>query len=57
MRHEAWPLHAATIEHLDDDLVAAAGYPGLVDEAPAQVRFSPGVDVTGGFPNRVAASG
>lgn len=56
MRHEAWPLHEASIEHLEDELVAAAGYPGLVDEAPAHVRFSPGVDVTGGFPRRVAAS-
>lgn len=53
MRHEVWPLHEATIEHLDDELVAAAGYPGLVDEEPAHVRFSPGVDVTGGFPRRI----
>lgn len=50
MRHEAWPLHAASIEHLDDELVAAAGYDGLVAEEPASVRFSPEVDVTGGFP-------
>ncbi len=57
MRHEAWPLHEAWIEHLDDELVAAAGYPGLVDEEPAHVRFSPGVDVTGGFPGIVGAAG
>lgn len=55
MRHEVWPLHEATIEHLDDQLVAAAGYPGLADEQPAHVRFSPGVDVTGGFPQRVVS--
>lgn len=57
MHHEAWPLHAATIEHLDDELVAVAGYPGLVDEEPVSVRFSPEVDVTGGFPEVVAADG
>lgn len=50
MHHEAWPLHSATVEHLDDQLVAAAGYPALADGPPDHVRFSPGVDVTGGFP-------
>lgn len=55
MHHEAWPLHRATVEHLDDELVAAAGYPGLADRAPDHVRFSPGVDVTGGFPRHLEA--
>lgn len=53
MRHEVWPLHAATIEHLDDELVAAAGYPGLTDHEPVSIRFSPGVHVRGGAPSRL----
>lgn len=53
MRHEPWALHAAAVEHLDDELVAAAGHPGLVDRPPDHVRFAPGVDVTGGVPRTV----
>jgi uncharacterized protein YqjF (DUF2071 family) len=41
--HPTWPLRAATLEHLDDGLVAAAGFPGVTDLAPASVRFSEGV--------------
>ena len=42
--HPAWPLHAAELLHLDDDLVAAAGLP-TVGGAPDSVLFSPGVGV------------
>ncbi len=46
--HAPWPLHEATVHHLAEDLVAAAGFPppsGL-----PHVRFSPGVDVAIGMP-------
>jgi uncharacterized protein YqjF (DUF2071 family) len=42
--HPAWPVHAAELLSLDDDLVAAAGLPS-VGGAPDSVLFSPGVDV------------
>jgi len=42
--HPAWPLHRADLLSLDDDLVAAAGFP-TVTGAPDSVLFSPGVDV------------
>ena len=48
--HEPWPLHHAAVTHLDDGLVAAAGFPALRGRAPDQVHFSPGVTVRFGFP-------
>ena len=48
--HEPWPLHTAELEHLDDELVAAAGFPELRHRAPDLVHFSPGVSVRFGFP-------
>ena len=42
--HPAWPLYAADLRTLDDDLVATAGLPP-VEGAPDSVLFSPGVDV------------
>jgi uncharacterized protein len=42
-RHERWPLRAATVERLDDELLAAAGFGDLADRAPDSVLFSPGV--------------
>lgn len=48
--HEAWPLHAAGLVHLQDELVAAAGLPGVVDRPPDSVLFSPGVHTVFGFP-------
>lgn len=50
--HEAWPLRRATLDHLDDDLVAAAGLPGVVDRAPDSVLHSTGVHTTFGLPRR-----
>lgn len=42
--HPTWPLHAAELLHLDEELLAAAGLPG-VSGPPDSVLFSPGVDV------------
>nr|WP_279589931.1 DUF2071 domain-containing protein [Frigoribacterium faeni] len=43
--HEPWPLRAATVTRLDDELLAAAGLPGLVDREPDLTTWSPGVVV------------
>jgi uncharacterized protein YqjF (DUF2071 family) len=48
--HPAWPLHAAELVHLDEQLVVAAGLPGPVGEP--HVMWSPGVDVRVGLPTR-----
>lgn len=42
--HEPWPLHSAELVSLDDELVAAAGLPGVTDRPPDSVLFSPGVE-------------
>lgn len=41
--HEPWPLHAAVLRHVDDELVTAAGYPPSGE--PDHVMYSPGVSV------------
>lgn len=41
--HEPWPLFTADLVHLDDTLLAVAGFAGLVDRAPDSVLYSPGV--------------
>lgn len=51
--HPPWPLHEARVLHLDDELLAAAGYPGLAERAPDHVRFSPGVEVDVGLPRLI----
>jgi uncharacterized protein YqjF (DUF2071 family) len=51
--HEQWPLQAASLEHLDDELLTAAGFADLADQAPASVLFSAGVHATFG-PRRPA---
>ena len=48
--HEAWPLRAATLVSLTDDLVAAAGLPGVTDRPPDSVLFSAGVRTVFGLP-------
>lgn len=48
VEHGPWPLHAAEVRHLDDELVAAAGLPE--PEGRMVLRHSPGVDVRIGFP-------
>jgi uncharacterized protein YqjF (DUF2071 family) len=42
-RHEQWPLQSATVERLDDELLAAAGFADLADRVPESVLFSSGV--------------
>lgn len=51
VEHDPWPLQRATVSHLDDTLVAAAGLPAPQDRMI--VRYSPGVDVRIGLPRRV----
>lgn len=55
-QHPAWPLREATLEHVDDGLVAAAGLdPALVDQAPGSVLFSREVRTVFGRPQLVRA--
>ena len=49
--HAPWPLQTATLEDLDDELVAAAGYPHPAGDP--LVHYSPGVDVRIGLPHRI----
>jgi uncharacterized protein YqjF (DUF2071 family) len=50
--HATWPLQAATLQHLQDELVAAAGLPGVSDNRPDSVLFSAGVSTAFGVPTR-----
>lgn len=49
--HRPWPLERASLEHLDDQLVAATGYPE--PDGEPLVHYSPGVDVRIGLPRAV----
>ncbi|GAA0807001.1 YqjF family protein [Spirilliplanes yamanashiensis] len=51
--HPRWPLHRATLLHLDDELVEAAGLPAPAGP-PVSVLYSPGVPVTFGAPSVAA---
>ena len=51
--HEPWELFEATLEKLDDQLLDAAGFPGLADWAPDSVLYSPGVTTVFGRPTRI----
>lgn len=55
--HGRWPLRRATLEHLDDDLVAAAGLPGVTARPPESVLWSPGVRTVFGLPVAMARFG
>ena len=48
--HETWPLYSATLQHVDDSLVTAAGLSQPSGEA--HVMFSPGVSVRIGLPRK-----
>lgn len=52
--HETWPLQRATLLHLTDDLVAAAGLPGVTGREPDSVLFSAGVRTVFGVPQSTA---
>jgi uncharacterized protein YqjF (DUF2071 family) len=49
--HPPWPLHRASVRHLDDELVRAAGLEPVGDPI---VHWSPGVPVRISLPHRVA---
>jgi uncharacterized protein len=48
--HERWPLQTATLVHLDDDLVEAAGLPGVTSREPDSVLWAARVRARFGFP-------
>lgn len=49
--HPPWPLERAELEHFNDQLVAAVGYPA--PNGQPIVHYSPGVEVRIGLPRRV----
>jgi uncharacterized protein YqjF (DUF2071 family) len=51
--HEPWSLFEAKLESLDDELLAAAGFPDLAGRAPDSVFYSPGVSTVFSRPTRV----
>lgn len=52
--HDAWPLVRAELVALDDELLAAAGLPGLIERPPDSVLYSSGVRTRFGPPQRVS---
>jgi uncharacterized protein YqjF (DUF2071 family) len=48
--HASWPLVTAELLHLDDELLAVAGLPGLASRPPDSVLFSQGVRTQFGAP-------
>jgi len=48
--HGPWPLREARLVSIDDQLVAAAGLPGVTDSRPESVLFSTGVHTVFGQP-------
>ncbi|WP_235950661.1 YqjF family protein [Phycicoccus flavus] len=51
--HEPWPLRRATLDRLDDDLVAAAGFGDLAGTPPDSVLHSAGTYTEFGLPARL----
>lgn len=51
--HPRWPLHQAELLSCEEDLVAAAGLPGIASKPPDSVLFSPGVPVRFTFPRAI----
>lgn len=48
--HGPWPLHRARVRELHDELVTAAGLPGVATTPPVSVLHSPGVRTRFGTP-------
>jgi uncharacterized protein YqjF (DUF2071 family) len=48
--HEQWPLRRATLVTLDDELLDAAGVPGVAQRVPDSVLFADGVAARFGLP-------
>ena len=51
--HAPWPLRRVRVVDVDDQLVAAAGLPGLTHRPPDSALFSAGVRTVFGAPQRV----
>jgi uncharacterized protein YqjF (DUF2071 family) len=51
-QHDAWPLRAAELLELSDELVAAAGL-AVSGPPPVPVRFTSGVQTVFGWPRRI----
>jgi uncharacterized protein YqjF (DUF2071 family) len=49
--HDPWQLHRASVEHLEDTLVVAAGF--AAPQTTPHAMWSPGVDVRVGRPRRM----
>jgi uncharacterized protein YqjF (DUF2071 family) len=50
--HEPWPLRRAELLEIDDQLLAAGGFPGTVARPPDSVLYSTGVQTQFGAPLR-----
>jgi hypothetical protein len=50
--HEPWSLFRASLAHLDDELLAASGFPRLAERPPDSVLWSPGVTTAFALPAR-----
>lgn len=55
--HEPWPLRQAELVHLDDGLLAAAGFDGLSERAPDSVLYAPAVTTVFAPPARGSQRG
>jgi uncharacterized protein YqjF (DUF2071 family) len=55
--HPPWELRSAELLSLDDELLAAGGFPGLADTPPDSVLYSPGVTTRFGWPSKQRADG
>ncbi|GAA1151508.1 YqjF family protein [Nesterenkonia lutea] len=51
--HEPWPLQHAELIHLEDGLLAAAGFNGLAGRVPDSVLYAPAVTTVFAAPQRV----
>ena len=51
--HEPWPLFEASLEILEDELLADAGFPHLAALPPDSVLYSPGVTTVFARPTRI----
>jgi uncharacterized protein YqjF (DUF2071 family) len=56
-QHEPWPLQRAELVHLDDGLLATAGFSGLAETAPDSVLYAAEVTTVFAAPQRLDHSG
>ncbi len=55
--HGPWPLRSTELLHCDDELFAAAGFPGITEVPPESVLWSPGVRTQFGRPELLRDAG